>query len=192
MRKFGTLGLVVGCLSLLVVSAVAGENDPSHRGGHHGDHGQRRAQMFKKLDANADGIITGTEANAASQKRFEKLDANHDGVVDLKEVETHHAKSRKAKAQGKRGAAKHKASHAKQERKGKHWRRGKFAKRFFQRMDADNNGKVTLAEAKAASQKHFKHMDSNSDSVVTQDEMNTWRRQHRRHGKSGEDCAGKK
>lgn len=49
------------------------------RGGHHGD-------MMKEMDANGDGVVTQTEAEAAATARFDKLDANHDGRIDQSEM----------------------------------------------------------------------------------------------------------
>ena len=50
---------------------------------HHHGHGD----MFAKLDANHDGVVTRDEAIAAATQRFDKMDANHDGKIDQAEVQ---------------------------------------------------------------------------------------------------------
>lgn len=192
MKQFGAMGLVVGCLGLLTASAAAEGHGKRHRGGHHGQHAQRQAKMFERTDANSDGRITSAEANSASQERFKKMDANHDGVVDLQEALALHENHRKERAKARGQANSKGEGKAAKGEHAKHRRRGKFAKRLFRRMDADNNGKVTLSEAMAAGQRHFKRMDANSDGEVTRDEMSNRRPKHRGHRKHGKDRRGKK
>lgn len=47
----------------------------------------QKSRIFKRLDANDDGVITQEEVRAAFRKRFEKFDSNSDGVVTLDEVD---------------------------------------------------------------------------------------------------------
>jgi Ca2+-binding EF-hand superfamily protein len=43
--------------------------------------------------------------------------------------------------------------------------------RMFERLDTNNDGKVTLAEAQAGAQARFNALDKNKDGVITQDEL---------------------
>jgi hypothetical protein len=43
--------------------------------------------------------------------------------------------------------------------------------RLFEKADANNDGKVTLAEMQAKAKAHFTLRDTNKDNVLTQDEM---------------------
>ena len=74
---------------------------------HHRGHGD----MFAKLDANHDGVVTRDEATAAALARFDRADANHDGKIDQSEIA-----AIKAKAQAHRAdrRAKWQARHAAQ------------------------------------------------------------------------------
>ncbi|HEY9842402.1 MAG TPA: hypothetical protein V6D23_18210 [Candidatus Obscuribacterales bacterium] len=53
-----------------------------HQGQHRGQH----KQGFKGPDANADGLVSRAEAQAAVQKRFTHMDLNHDGFVTQDEL----------------------------------------------------------------------------------------------------------
>lgn len=183
MKKIGAMGLVVGCLSLLVGSAGAGEQAKRHRGGHHGHFGGGE-RMFEKLDADGSGEVTSAEAQTAALNRFKKMDANGDGVVEQNEAQAHHQKRRKerSKARAERQGARGQSDHAGRRR------HGKFAKRLFKKMDGDKDGKVTLNEAKAASERHFQRLDANSDGTVTREEMRELRSSHRGHKKHGKGC----
>ena len=47
---------------------------------------QRRAGMFRALDANTDGQVTLAEMQAPAQARFRAMDANADGAVSREEL----------------------------------------------------------------------------------------------------------
>jgi Ca2+-binding EF-hand superfamily protein len=46
--------------------------------------------------------------------------------------------------------------------------------KMFQRMDADNNGKISLEEVKPKLAKRFLAIDDNADGTVTSAEIDTW------------------
>jgi Ca2+-binding EF-hand superfamily protein len=73
-RGILSLAVVVGCFALLPPLAA----EPAEA---------QKSKIFKRLDANNDGVITQEEVRAAFRKRFKKFDANSDGVVTLDEVE---------------------------------------------------------------------------------------------------------
>lgn len=47
---------------------------------------------------------------------------------------------------------------------------GDRAERMFQRMDADEDGSVTLGDARALAAARFARMDMNADGTITRDE----------------------
>ena len=55
---------------------------------------KRAAKMFARFDADHDGFISRSEANAVLAWRFKRMDANTDGVLSLEEL---NAKPGKAK-----------------------------------------------------------------------------------------------
>ncbi len=121
-----------------------------------GDH-PRRGKMIERLkaaDANADGLISRSEAAALPRfaSRFDAIDANMDGQVSFEEL---------------------RAS------RGKHRGHG----RHFNRVDTDNDGKVSRVEALAAAEAMFTRADANADGFVTREEMRAAHKSHRGHGK---------
>jgi hypothetical protein len=73
---------------------------------HHRGHGD----MFARLDANHDGVVTREEATAAALARFDRADTNHDGKIDQSEIAAMKAKAesrmteRRARWQARRAA----------------------------------------------------------------------------------------
>jgi Ca2+-binding EF-hand superfamily protein len=115
------------------------------------DPGERHGRMLERLkaaDANADGLISRSEAAALPRlaERFEAIDANKDGQVSYEEL---------------------RAS------------RGHRHGRHFKRMDTDNDGKVSRAEALSAAEAAFARADANGDGFVTQEEMRAAHKGHR-------------
>lgn len=120
---------------------------------------EKRAEMmtkrFDRMDADKDGVVTRTEAEAAAGEAFDRLDTNKDGVLDEAELKAHSEKMTARMA--KRGGD--------GETKG-----GKGAGRF-ERADADKDGKVTRAEFLAKAAPWFKRADTNGDGKVTREEL---------------------
>lgn len=115
---------------------------------------QWREQRFGEVDGNADNQISKEEYLAYKQKRAEQryleMDADNDGIVTKEEF--------LGRERGFRG--------------GKHGHRGG---RFFARLDANEDGQLTLDESLAAWSGWFKRIDANSDHVVTEDEVKAFR-----------------
>jgi Ca2+-binding EF-hand superfamily protein len=105
-------------------------------------------KRFAELDKDGDGKVTKTEAEAGHKARFEQIDGNKDGVVDAAEIAAHQAAN-------KAGA-------------------GRKSPRML-RMDADGDGKVTVAEFGAQHAGWFERMDGNGDGVVSLEEMRAHR-----------------
>jgi hypothetical protein len=145
------------------------------------DHGARpltRAEAvakaearFARADANRDGFVTPEEASArreaarpAGEPRdprgdaFARLDANRDGQLSREEFEARGA-MRGPRGEGFRG----------------HGRHGGFGGRGLERLDADHDGRVSLAEARAKALEAFDRADANRDGVVTPEERHAAR-----------------
>lgn len=117
-----------------------GEHRRGRRGGHRGEGMHRLASA----DANNDGNITREEFLARPNEMFQRLDANNDGVISTAE--------RPQRAErGERGE-----------------RRGDRPDR--PNPDADGNGTFSRAEFTAMGAHFFERLDANNDGRVTQEE----------------------
>lgn len=176
--------LGAGIAALLAGGAFAA--DQSSR---HGPQGPvTRAEVKAKVDArfnaadtNHDGILTRAEADAArtamkakwearraerADARFAQMDTDKNGQVSKAEYDNARAarktKWEEAKADGKR------PHHGMHGMRGSHG--GRDGGDLFARMDANKDGKVTLAEAEAWPLAMFDKADANKDGVVTPEE----------------------
>lgn len=118
------------------------------RGDHHG------GPRLERADANNDGNITRDEFLAGPIEMFNRIDANHDGVIQASERPQH----------SERG-----------ERRAEH--------RDRPNRDADGNGAFSRAEFTAMGAGMFERLDANNDGRVTQEEAQAVRGHHRRGGR---------
>lgn len=141
---------------------------PRHRG-HHGSHGKfhhaaDRQGWFNKIDADHDGSVTKTEAEAAHDQMvsrmkertehvFTKSDKNNDGKVTKDEF----SEFARSDHHGPNGADPYRWAEAR--------------KRWFDMLDTDHDGAISKAESEAASDKRFARLDADHDGKVTQEEM---------------------
>jgi len=164
-----------------------------------------------KWDTNSDGKVTQAEMLASWSARFDAEDTNKDGTVTDAEREaahTGHMKERLSAMDTNKNGSIEKA-----EAKGP-------MERFFDKIDADNNGALsstelsahkaqfekdhprpehkdghkppaTKAELTAKVSEHFKRMDQNGDGVLSGDEL-AHGHHGRRHGHHGPDAASTK
>jgi Ca2+-binding EF-hand superfamily protein len=117
----------------------------------------RRGKMIERLkaaDTNADGLISRSEAAA-----LPRLADRFDAIDANKDGQVSFEELRAAR--------------------GKHGRHGGH----FSRVDTDNDGKVSKAEALAAAEAMFTRADANADGFVTPEEMRAAHKSHRGHGK---------
>src|SRR5206468_925531 len=115
----------------------------------------------------------GPVTRAAFQQRlrahFAKLDVNHDGFVDRTEAD-----ARMGRMRG--GAADAGPRPMRARRAGMHMG---FGGRWFDRLDANHDGRVSLAEADTAAAAMFDRMDVNHDGTITPDERGAARQRFR-------------
>lgn len=111
--------------------------------------GHGGGMALEQLDANGDGNISMEEISAERTERFASADANGDGGLTLEEFTS----AREAEREERRA-----------ERMTKH----------FERLDADGDGVVTLAEQDAFAEdrmeRMFNRIDSNDDGVISEAE----------------------
>ena len=95
---------------------------------------------------------TRADAEARATAMHARFDLNHDGVITMDELATFAATRSAAPANGKLPPV------------------PPMLKAMFDDGDADKDGKITLAEAKAAALRGFDEADTNHDGIVTPDE----------------------
>lgn len=91
-----------------------------------------------RADTNRDGVITRQEARAAADRLFAARDANRDGRLTAEELRSRHHARRGGEAP-RTARMKHELTRADFERK---------AMRRFDRLDANNDGRVATAEVR--------------------------------------------
>ena len=137
-------------------------------------------EHFAQMDANRDGFLTreemgamrgerrakrmavrGAAPDAAGGGAFERLDSNHDNMISREEFASRRATW--AEHGGMRGHGMAMRGHG----------------MMMRRADADNDGRVSLAEAQAAAVKHFDMVDLNHDGRITPEERQQIRQKWR-------------
>lgn len=137
-------------------------------------------ERFKQADTNGDGFVTKAEADAARAKmreafaerraerkadRFAALDRNHDGSLSKEEyMAPPPGKDKDARGPGRRDGKP--GGH-----RGGRMHGGGWMGNWFDRMDANKDGKVSLAEALAQPLAMFDKVDTNHDGTISADEQ---------------------
>ena len=150
---------------LLVTSIAAGLSLAASAEAREGNRGARMDMpTFEQLDTDGDGGITLQEIQAAmtanAQTRFTETDTNGDGGLSVEEMTA--KASEDAAARATRRAERHlenadangdgllQADEIAAHRDEHSGRRGPNPQRMFERVDADNNGSVSLEEYEEA------------------------------------------
>ena len=156
------------------------------------------AERFTAADTNKDGTVTEAEIKATKDARraemgkkmaemrtrmFESMDTDKNGQISRSEWDAHHAgmkakwteRRETAQADGKDrremrmrfkdGDKGHRMMH----RGGKGWGGG-FGEKWFETADANKDGRITLAEAKAKPLARFDAADTNKDGTLSPEE----------------------
>ena len=134
---------------------------------------------FAHLDVNHDGYIDRNEAGAAADATarsgrggrmdpnaaFDRMDTNHDGSISRAEYLAYRSAGGRRGARGATDASGTKSPRMRRASLG--WG---FSGRWFDRVDADHDGRVSLAEAKSAAAALFDRLDTNHDGVLSPEE----------------------
>lgn len=118
----------------------AGRGERGARGRGFGRHGGFHS--LARADANNDGSITRDEYLAGPIARFDRLDANNDGVIGQDE-----RPQRRARGEG---GERRNPMDADGDRQISRAEYAAMGARMFERLDADNDGRITREEAEAA------------------------------------------
>ena len=146
---------------------------------------------FVRVDANRDGFVTQAEAQAnraavrgdraeRREARFARLDVNRDGAISRAEFLQPRARAGGDRAERREDRAERRELRAerraerRQNRLAKRGNRG-FGGRLFTRMDANRDGRVSLAEATALRLQRFDRIDANRDGRITPGERQALR-----------------
>lgn len=137
-------------------AAVDTDHDGAITAGEFTAHMQaRRAERFRRTDANNDGAITADEAGERWQ-RIGRADANNDGRVTAEELQGAFAQMR--------------AHHRGMLPRGEHGPGFDPARRLL-RFDANGNGLVELGELPERLQHRVAEADTNRDGVLSPEEL---------------------
>ena len=117
------------------------------------------ALFFTKLDSNADGKLSKEELSKAGEL-FAELDKNEDGSLDPREL--FGAPPMRGKGPGER---------PKRPEAGKRGPRPNFAAKFIERLDKNDDGKVSREEAGEKFGKRFDRLDTNKDDSIDEEEL---------------------
>jgi len=121
---------------------------------------RRRQTRLDRIDGDKDGRVSLAEAEAAAvkaaRKRFERMDADKDGFISMAEMS---------------------------ERRGKDHASPRRGDRMLRRLDRDNDRRISAAEAENARRVRFTRMDADNDGVLTVAELTERLKERRRHGR---------
>lgn len=123
-----------------------------------GSRGAGMMQMFRQADADSDGRVTLAELRAEVTRRFQAADADRDGAVTRAEFDAYMASQFEVRGDSQR---------AQQMRT----RLEEMRTRMFRVLDADADGRLTVAEVLQPAELGFRMMDRNGDGAVAQDEV---------------------
>ncbi len=136
---------------------------------------QRTAEMFGRMDANADGVLDQADRDARQRKAFDRVDADHDGSISFAEYEARDAHRREARAERGTARAEHRFG-----RRGGHG--------MARAADADSDGTITQAEFTTAALARFDRADANRDGTISAEERRGARHHHSRRGRAARDA----
>ena len=161
----------------------------------------RVRDMFARVDSDRDGFITQAEAQAfrgaaraelrndrgnRREARFARLDANRDGSISRDEFFARAGRGDRANEGERRGLRAERRAERRAARLERRGQRGGMMARFggkrFERVDADKDGRISLAEVTTQRLRAFDRADANRDGRLTREERRAVRaeRQARR------------
>ena len=178
MRKSLTLSLAAAT-AVLAAGAAYARGEPRGETTR-ADVEQRTADLFGRMDANADGVLSDADRAAARREAFDRIDADKDGTISFAEFDARGDGHREARAErrGPRGSGEGRFGHRSG---GRELARG---------ADADADGRVSQAEFTTAALARFDRADANRDGTISAEERRDARQQmrHQRRGRAERDA----
>jgi hypothetical protein len=152
----------------------------------------RAEEIFRMLDRDRDGVLTGNEIPDALKLELEKWDTNKNGVIELDEFKAYFAARMQAMALDRQNNMLDPGTMPEDpadepDRKPTIYRKGKLPKEldWFEKMDTDGDGQIGLYEWRKANPKRsieeFKQMDLNGDGFITVEEAMLYVKLHAPH-----------
>ena len=147
---------------------------------------ERAADRIMKADADGDGAVTKEELEAAREKMgggrgeggpdvgafFDRFDANEDGKLTKDELPERAAEHiMKADADGDGAVTKEELEAAREKMGGGRGEGGRDVGAFFDRFDANEDGKLTKDELPERAAEHIMKADADGDGAVTKEEL---------------------
>lgn len=144
------------------------------------------AALFKRLDRDGNGKLSGDEVPERMRGRMEIIDTDGDGAISRSEfqrvAERMQGASKKFAGKGDPGQERPEGNGKPGESrsKGKAEKKSKFAKKggdgrdpeeLFSRMDRNGDGKLAKDELRGPLAENFDRLDANGDGFVTKDEI---------------------
>ena len=124
------------------------------------------ADFIKRFDKNGDGYLTKDELPPALTRAFDKMDVNGDGKLDRKEVAAMLQILRRRFGLNDAQAAKNNKT-----KKPDSPSVDRMVANWLERMDANQDGKISKEEAKAALAANFERFDLNKDGFLDKNEL---------------------
>ena len=146
------------------------------------------AERFQRMDANQDGKLSGDELRgpmaaraqggaitkeafmAEADARFQRLDTNHDGKITKDEMAALQARFRERDGDAGKGAPPPPGGEMRGPRGHGGW---------FEKLDANHDGRISREEMRAEADKHFDKLDTNHDGFLDKAELEA---AHKHHG----------
>ncbi|HEV3143731.1 MAG TPA: EF-hand domain-containing protein [Gemmataceae bacterium] len=156
----------------------------------------RAEDIFRMLDRDRDGVLSGNEIPDVLRQELEKWDANKNGVIELDEFKAWYVARMQARMFDRQLSQDQPIPNDEPgdepDRKPTIYRKGKLPKEldWFERMDTDGDGQIGLYEWRKAGRKvkDFQEMDLNGDGFITVEEAMLYAKLHKPQG-SGDDTA---
>lgn len=166
MKKTLLTALAAAMVASVAVPAIAAQDGKKRHGG------PRIERMMERFDANKDGTVELEEIAAQRTEMFTSVDADNSGTLNAEELamlgELRKAERQKAREE-MRAERKEARKEMRAERDGKKGEGRGFGRRggpSLERLDADNDGEVSVEEFAAMEAKMFERFDRNGDNKI--------------------------
>lgn len=130
--------------------------------------GMRRGRMLKHLDKNQDKALSQDEVSEKLWEKISKADADHDGAVTKEEAQAYRKARRDARAGSENDGQTVGAGKARGKNRG---RRGHRVRRAWNRLDKNQDGKLSQEEVPEKLWERIRGADTDGDGAVSKEEL---------------------